>query len=135
MKPEDTVNIDILTRMQELSKMTDEQLAQAAGIPMWILENVKSGKLKNIITFANILAGVVKSERKRKGYTIKQLAKATQQTNETIEELENGGIRNWLVYEDCLEKLMNIKFFVEKDTDKCVAPNGTNVTIKYQKAT
>ena len=112
--------------------MTDEQLAQSAGVPMWILENVKSGKLKNKITFANILAGIVKSERKRKGYTIKQLAKSTQQTNETIEKLEKGGIGNWLVYEDCLKKLMNTKLFVEKDTDKRVAPNGTNVTIKYQ---
>lgn len=118
--------------MQELSKMTDEQLAQSAGIPVWILENVKSGKLKNNVTFANILAGIVKTERKRKGYTVKQLAKATHQTNETIEELEKGSIRNWLVYEDCLEKLMNTKYFVEKDTDKRVASNKTTVTIKYQ---
>lgn len=132
MKTEETDNIDILTRMQELSKMIDEQLAQSAGIPVWILENVKSGNLKNKVTFAKILAGIVKNERKRKGYTVKQLAKATLQTNETIEELEKGGISNWLVYEVCLEKLMNSNRFVEKDTDKRVASNETTVTIKYQ---
>ena len=112
MKNED--GIPILLKAQVITKMTDEQIASAASIAQWILDSVKTGKIKNEITIAKILAGMVMYSRKKKGYTIKQLAKATFQTNDTIERIENGKSIVWEQYLDCIEKLDKPFLFKEE---------------------
>ncbi len=111
MKRED--GISILSRAQVITKMTDVQIASAAGIAMWILMSVKTGKIKNETTIAKILAGMVKYTRKKKGYTIKQIVEATVLNNDTIEKIEKGESVAWKQYLDCIEKINKLNLFME----------------------
>ena len=109
--------ISVLFKIQEITLMTDEQICAAASISQWILESVKTGKVKNEVTISKILAGVVKCVRKKKGYAIRQLASATSHSNETIEKIEKGESKNWSQYLDCIEKINDPQNFVEAKTN------------------
>lgn len=130
MKSED--GISILSKAQVITKMTDDQIASAAGIATWILTSVKTGKIKNEITIAKILAGMVKYTRKKKGYTIKQLVEATVLNKDTIEKIEKGESIEWKQYLDCIEKINKLNLLVEESiVTQALHETTENTKVQY----
>ena len=98
-----------LTKLQELSEMTDSQVASCAGISIWMFECVKSGKLKNNVTLGSVLAGIVKSVQKKMNYTMSQMSEVTNIAITVLQDIESGKSQDWPLYLRCVEKMLKNK--------------------------
>ena len=101
-------NIDIIslvTKMQTIVQLSDEKLSNAANIPVWILESIKCGKLRNDVTIAGVLSAMVNMSNKQRGCSTHKLAKLVNCSDDDVWDIEKAKSRKWDLYLKSVERL------------------------------
>ena len=91
--------------MQTIAQLSDEKLSNAANIPIWMLESIKGGKIRNEVTIAGVLSAMVNMSKKQHCCNTHKLAELVNCSDDDVLEIENGKSRKWDLYQKSIEHL------------------------------